>query len=124
MATKSTESTGQSTVNSAIPGTVTLPFNYTSVPSLADIQQKANIQEKVDQRLKELQQLSNLGTDSKIKSLRGGAVDIFIKHRVKWPHEHVLAGNIKERVSYDQLTMGQWMAGFCRTMREENNSKK
>ena len=73
--------------------------------------------------IKELQQLSNTGTDSKIKSLRGGSVDIFVKNRVKWPHEYVLAGNIKKRVSYDQLTMGQWMDGFCRTMREEKNSK-
>ena len=123
MHTKSTDSTGQSTVNSAVPVTETLPFNSITVPSLAEIRQNANIQEKVDQRIKELQQLSNTGTDSKIKSLRGGSVDIFVKNRVKWPHEHVLAGNIKERVSYDQLTMGQWMAGFCRTMREEKNSK-
>ena len=118
-----TKSTSQSTVNSAVPGTVTFPFNSVTVPSLADIRQNANIQEKVDQRIKALQQLSNTGTDSKIKSLRGGSVDIFVKNRVKWPHEHVLAGNIKERVSYDQLTMGQWMAGFCRTMREEKNKK-
>ena len=123
MSTQSTESTGQSTVNSAVPGTETLPFNSITVPSLVDIRQNANIQEKIDQRIKELQQLSNTGTDSKIKSLRGGSVDIFVKNRVKWPHEHVLAGNIKERVSYDQLTMGQWMAVFCRTMREEKSSK-
>ena len=37
MSTKSTESTGQSTVNSAVPGTVTFPFNAVSVSSLADI---------------------------------------------------------------------------------------
>ena len=122
MSTQSTASTGQSTVNSTVPDTVTFPFNSIGVPFLADIRQNANIQEKVDQRIKELQQLSYSGTDSKMKSLRGGAVDIFVKNRVKWPHEHVLAGNIKG-VSYDQLTMGQWMTGFCRTMREEKNSK-
>ena len=59
-------------------------------------------------------------SDNKIKSQRGGQVDDFVKNRIKWPHEFVLAGSQKERVSYDQLTMGQWMAGFCRTMREEN----
>ena len=36
-------------------------------------------------------------------------------------HKYVLAGNHKERVIHDQLTMGQWMAGFCRAMREETN---
>ena len=42
---------------------------------------------------------------------------------MKWPNEYVLAGINKERVSYDQLTMGQWMTGFCRTMRDESDPK-
>ena len=33
----------------------------------------------------------------------------------------MLAGSLKERISYDQLTMTQWMDGFCRTTREEND---
>ena len=33
----------------------------------------------------------------------------------------MFAGSIKQRISYDQLTITQWMAGFCRTMREEND---
>ena len=37
------------------------------------------------------------------------------------PPEYVLVGNNKERVTYDQLTMGQWVAGFCRTMRDESD---
>ena len=40
---------------------------------------------------------------------------------LKWPHEFVLTGTHKERVSYDQLTPVQWMAGFCRTMKEESD---
>ena len=32
---------------------------------------------------------------------------VFVKNKVKWLHEYVLAGSQKERVSYDQLTMGQ-----------------
>ena len=45
----------------------------------------------------------------------------FLSTRAKWPHKYVLAGNNKERVTYDQLTMGRWMAGLCRAMREESN---
>ena len=30
-----------------------------------------------------------------------------------------MAGNHSERVSYDQLTMGQWLAGFCQSMHDE-----
>ena len=48
-------------------------------------------------------------------------MEVLVRNHVKWPHEIVLAGSIKECISYDQLTMTQWMAGFCRTMREEND---
>ena len=30
-------------------------------------------------------------------------------------------GTNKERVSYDELLVTQWVAGFCRSMREEQN---
>ena len=50
-------------------------------------------------------------------------VEVFIKQKVKWPHKYMLVGRNKERVTYDQLTMGQWMAGFCRAMREKNLKK-
>ena len=70
------------------------------VPNLAELIQNAQIQIQVQQRLKELEQLVTPGIDSKIKSQRGG-VDVFVKNRVRWSHEHVLSGSIKERVSYD-----------------------
>ena len=46
---------------------------------------------------------------------------MFVRTWVQWPNEFVLSGSSKECISYDQLTMPQWMAGFCRTMREETN---
>ena len=74
----------------------------------------------MEERLEELKQLNKTGTvDCKNKSQRCGRVDVFVKNKVKWPHEYVLGGNQKERVSYDQLTMGQWVAGFCRSMRDK-----
>ena len=102
--------------------TESLPHVSTAhIPSLEYIRANNQIQCSVEERIKELQQLAKSGmSENKIKSQRGGSVDVFVKHRVKWPHEFVLAGSQKERVSYDQLSMGQWMAGFCRTMREEN----
>ena len=56
----------------------------------------------------------------KLKVREGGSVDIFVKERVKWPHEYVLAGNTKDRITYNQLNITQFMAGFCRIMKEEN----
>ena len=32
-----------------------------------------------------------------------------------------MTGTSKERVSYDNLTAVQWMAGFCHTMKDEQN---
>ena len=58
---------------------------------------------------------------TKIKSMRGGAVEVVVPNRIKWPQEYVLAGSKKEHVQYDQLSMPQWVAGFCRIMREEND---
>ena len=87
------------------------------MPSLFELRQDRLIQDRVQQRIQELNQLVNTGV-SKIKSQRGG-VDVFVKHRVKWPHEYVLSGSSKERVSYDQLSVVQWVAGFCRTIKEE-----
>ena len=44
-----------------------------------------------------------------------------VKNRVKWPHEHILSGLNKEHVSYDQLSVTQWVAGFGRTMSKESH---
>ena len=91
-----------------------------SVPPLSTLRSDKLIQQQVAERLKELSSLSQ-GTETKIKSQRGGPVDIFVKNRVKWSHEFVLAGPSKERLSYNNLTMLQWVAGFCRTMKEEHD---
>ena len=91
-----------------------------TLPTIDQIRANTQIQQGVENRLKELQQLNKTGTvDCQNKSQHGGQVEVFVKNKVKWPQEYVLAGNQNERVSYDQLTMGQWMAGFCRSMRDE-----
>ena len=79
------------------------------------------LQLKVDQRLQELSDLAKSGTFQKIKSQSGGPVDVLIKNRVRWPHEYVLSGLNKERVSYDQLNVTQWVPGFGQTMRDESD---
>ena len=89
----------------------------TSINDLHSLRQDANLQMQVEQRLQELASLNKTG--SKVKSLRGGAVEVLVPNRVKWPHEYVLSGNAKERISYDQLSITQWVAGFGRIMKEE-----
>ena len=88
-----------------------------NVPSLHTLRNDRSIQDQIQDRLRELSGIDKRGTDKKIKSQR---VDIFVKERVKWPHEYVLAGNTKDRITYNQLNITQWMAGFCRIMKEES----
>ena len=46
---------------------------------------------------------------------------MLVKNRVKWPHEYVLSGLNKGRVTYDHLNVTQWEAGFGRTMRDKSD---
>ena len=107
--------------------------NLTVSQGEADLQEKLRnlqtmrhdrfIQEQVEDRLKELSGLNKKGIDSKIKSQRGGSVDVYVNQRVKWPHEFILARTSKDRLNYNQLNITQWMAGFCRIMRDEESSE-
>ena len=58
---------------------------------------------------------------TKIKSLRGGSVEVLVSNRAKWPH--VLSGMSNEGIAYDKLLVCQLVAGFCRIMKEKNKSK-
>ena len=96
-------------------------LHHSNLPTFDSLKEDAVIQSKVEQRLQELSELAKTGTIQKLKSQRGGQVEVMVKNRVKWPHEYILSGLNKERVSYDQLSVTQWVAGFGRTMREESD---
>ena len=46
-----------------------------------------------------------------------------VPNRVKWPQEFVLSGAKKERIQYgyNNLSVVQWVTGFCRILREEKH---
>ena len=90
------------------------------IPQLHTISQDLLIQAKVEKRLKELAEAEKSGTH-KQKSLRGGPAEVLVPNKVKWLHEYVLSGSQKEHVSYDQLSVVQWVTGFCGIMRHEQN---
>ena len=48
---------------------------------------------------------------------------MLVPNHVKWCHEYILSGHSKERISYDNLSVTQWVAGFGCIMREEQNSE-
>ena len=93
-----------------------------NIPPPSRLREEARIQEEVQNRLRHLADSVKPGM-GKIKSQRGGAVDVFVSHKVRWPQESVLSGQNKDRITYNQLSPVQWMAGFCRSIREESDTK-
>ena len=87
------------------------------LPTLANLKQSRSIQEQVDTRIKELQGVEK----GKFKSQRGGSETVWVKKEVAWPHNHVLGGSSKTRVSYDTLTVSQWVSGFATIIRDEKD---
>ena len=96
------------------------------VPSLEKLRFHV-LQKKVDQRIRDLNQSYHLsGNDSKLnhKSKRGGNVDVSVKRKVSWPHEPILGGVSRQRVTYDQLSLTQWVQGFCKNILEQKSSDR
>ena len=77
------------------------------IPSLERLRSHA-LQKKVDRRIGNFDQSSHLsGNDSmlKHKSKRGGNVEVSVKNKVSWPHEPILGGVSRQRVTYDQFLL-------------------
>ena len=83
-----------------------------NIPPPNRLRKEARIEEEVQNNLRHLADNIKPGINE-IESKRGGAVDVFVNHKVRWPHEFVLSDQNKDRVTYNQLSPVQWMAGFC-----------
>ena len=90
----------------------------TVIPTIDFLKASDTIQARVDDRIKELQAMHPQG---KFKSQRGGSDTYWCKREVPWPQNHILSGTSKSRVSYDNLSMAQWVSGFCAIIKEESN---
>ena len=93
-------------------------------PSL-ELLKSRHLQRKVDKRLRDLSQSSHSAGKLKYKSQRGGDIDVKVRHKVHWPHEVILGGFNRQRVGYDQLSLTQWIQGFCcNVLKEKSESRK
>ena len=93
------------------------------MPSLETLRPQ-KMQRQVDKRIRALERSSQSSGNEKVqklKSKRGGNIDIIVKEKVSWPHEPILGGMQRQRISYDQLSLTQWIQGFCRNILEENS---
>ena len=99
-------------------------LDESEAPSLQYLKSKT-LQQKVDRRIRDLDEAtSSQGKEVKIKSKRGGNIEVHVKNKVSWPHEAILGGVSRQRISYDQLSLTQWVQGFCRNILEENSPEK
>ena len=91
------------------------------IPSLDVLRRSDSIQARVDDRIWELQTMHPQG---KFRSQRGGLSENFwCKREVPWPQNHILSGASKQRVTYDSLSMAQWVSGFCTIIKEDKRVK-
>ena len=97
--------------------------NETEIPDLKVIRSSRPLQKKIDKKLASMdKEKHNQGNETpKIKSKRGGTTEVLVNNRVSWPQDHILGGPNKQRVSYDQLSLTQFVQGFAKNILEESN---
>ena len=91
------------------------------IPSLSELRVSKKIQKQIDQKIAQLGKCQKEGNEQseKIKSQRGGPVDVVVRHKVPWPHEHILGGPTRQRVTYDNLSLTQFIQGFVKNVLDE-----
>ena len=95
------------------------------LPDLAHIRASQSIQKQIDRSIAKLSKTQCEGNDNsqKLKSKRGGPVDVIVQKKVSWPHEHILGGQNRQRLTYDQITMPQFVQGFVKNILDEQNEQ-
>ena len=97
------------------------------MPNLSALRSSVSVQKQVNAHSRELessQDETGMLTDRKIKSKRGGPVDILVKHKIAWPRKAILGGVKRSNLTYDQLSMSQWVQGFCKNILDESCEQK
>ena len=92
----------------------------------SEVLKSPQLQKKVDKRIRQLETSSQCsGRDTcKHKSKHGGNVEVSVKTKVSWPHEPILGGVNRQRINYDQLSLTQWVHGFCQNILDEPSVKR
>ena len=95
----------------------------TVLPDLSHIRALKVLQKQIDRSIAKLAKNQCEGNENsqKLKSKRGGPVDVIVQQKVSWPHEHILGGQNRQRLTYDQITMPQFVQGFVKNILDEQN---
>ena len=68
-----------------------------------------------------LRNLNESANKSWVKSQRGDLGETFVKKSVDLPQHFILTGTHKTQLSYNDLTITQWVSGFVWCMQEEKS---
>ena len=81
------------------------------------------IQKQIDQTIAKLEKEQTQGNEDgdKIKSKGGGPVEVLVKQKVAWPHEHILRGQKRQHLTHSQITLTQFVQGFVKNVLDEND---
>ena len=89
------------------------------VPSMEYLRSNESLQNEVERHLADLKNLNEAVTKGRVKSQRGGPVEITVKKSVDWPQNFIVTGIHKTRPTYDDLTVTPWLSGFVHCIQEE-----
>ena len=97
----------------------------TVLPDLSHIRSSKSIQKQIDRSIAKLSKAQCEGNENlqKLKSKRGGPVDVIVQKKVSWLHEHILGGQNRQRLTYDQITMPQFVQGFVKNILDEKSQE-
>ena len=85
------------------------------IPILSTLRSSKTIQKHVNRAVADLEKSQARGKDHVVKSKRGGgAVDVVVANKVNWPHEYILGSVSKQKVTFDQLNLTQFVNGFLK----------
>ena len=115
----------------------------TIIPSMTALKSSADVQERVNARLQELERAAvtsvqgdchNLSVHEHACNLKnschvnGQSCSVKSKSEKKvnvaWPQDLAFMGTLRKRPSYEELTMTQWLLGFLRIAEQERDQVK
>ena len=99
------------------------------MPTFQALQDKAQVQDRVNQRYAEIEQSANNN------AMQGNSLDLLLnflqnkvekspKQKVKWPQDYVFVGPQRTKPSYQGLNECQWFLGFLHMRQDESDINK
>ena len=76
------------------------------------IRASSDVQRRADERIAQIERTSQSQGNSTPKIQKGGGGGVLVSKKVAWPQDTILGGSTKQRLTYDQLTITQFVQGL------------